>query len=347
MKKLIALLMIAATSLNVSAQDNSQAIPFLVKKFDAQKIKSVVSETSGGNITVNAVSPSESRVEVFVTQNGNSKNKLSDEEIKSRIANDYDLEVSMNNETLTAKAEAKHSIKNWKKSLNFSFKIYAPQQVTTRLQTSGGNINLTGISGDQKFATSGGNLYLNSLSGHIDGKTSGGNIYMKNCKNELDLATSGGNIRAENSEGNLTLHTSGGSIQLNDLNGTIDAATSGGNIKGESIAGTLYARTSGGNVSLQNLSGDVKASTSAGNMDVSIVHPGKYITLKNSAGKVTLTIPKNSGMDLRLNASQISTQNLVNFNGRNSKDEIEGTINGGGIPVNVDAGSGKIQLILN
>ena len=339
--------MIAATTFNVSAQDNSQATPFQVKKFDSQKIKSVVSETSGGNITVSAVSPSELRVEVYVTQNGNSKNKLSDEEIKSKIADDYELEVSLNNETLTAKARAKHSITNWKKSLNFSFKIYVPQQVSTRLQTSGGNINLAGISGDQKFSTSGGNLNLNSLGGNIEGKTSGGNIYVRNCKNELNLSTSGGNILAESSEGNLVVSTSGGSIQLNDLKGKIDAATSGGNVEGKSIEGTISARTSGGNVSLQNMSGNVKASTSAGNMDVSIVHPGKYITLKNSAGRVKLTIPKNSGMDLKLNASQISTENLVNFSGKNSKDDIDGTINGGGIPVNVDAGSGKIQLILN
>jgi hypothetical protein len=343
MKKYLILLF--AATIYFSA--NAQKAPYLTKSFSSENINSVVAKTSGGNISVTAVNPSESRVEVFVSKNGNWRNKLSDDELKSKIEEDYDLEVSVNNGTLTAVAKAKHNNINWKNSLSFSFRIYVPQKVSTQLKTSGGNIDLAGLSGDQDFKTSGGNLSLTSLSGNIKGKTSGGNITLKNCKDELELSTSGGNISAENSEGKIHLSTSGGSLQLNNLKGNIDASTSGGNVEGETIEGTLSARTSGGNVSLQKLSCSVKASTSGGNIDVSVLHTGKYISLNNSAGQVRLTVPKNTGMDLKLNASKISTQNLQNFSGTNKTEEINGTVNGGGIPVTVDAGSGRISLIFD
>jgi len=345
MKKYLILTAISITLLAVKARSQEVKTPYLTKSFPSENINSVVSETSGGNISVMAVSPSESRIEVFVNQNGGRGNKLSDNEIKSKVEEDYDLEVSLNNGKLTAAAKPKHTITNWKKSLSFSFKIYVPQKVSTQLKTSGGNIDLTGVSGDQDFKTSGGNLSLNSVSGNIKGKTSGGNISLKNCLNDLDLSTSGGNIIAEKSEGKIHLSTSGGNVQLNDLKGNISASTSGGNVEGETIDGELSAHTSGGNVSLQKLSCSLVASTSGGNMDVSILRPGKYITLNNSAGQVRLVLPKNTGMDLKLNASKITTQNLENFSGNNSKNEISGTVNGGGIPVTVDDNGGKIEVI--
>jgi DUF4097 and DUF4098 domain-containing protein YvlB len=283
------------------------------------------------------------RVEVFVTGNGKNRN-LSNDQIKSKLENDYDLTVAVENGTLTATAKSKHRITNWSNALSISFHIYAPSSVSTKLNTSGGNIQLSGLSGTQDFATSGGNLELNQLSGKIKGRTSGGNIYLKNCKDELNLSTSGGNIMGKSSSGQIHLSTSGGSIQLKDLDGNIDASTSGGNVEAESIKGELAAHTSGGNVSLQKLNCSVKTSTSGGNIDVSIETAGKYVSISNSGGQVRLSIPKNTGMDLKLTAVKISTQNLQNFNGTNSKDKIIGTVNGGGIPVMVDAGGGNLDV---
>jgi hypothetical protein len=311
MKKYIILFAITITSVALKAQNKSNKEPYLTKSFASDTINSIVSKTSGGNITVTAVNPSESRVEVFVWENGHKTNPLSNDELKTKIANDYDLDISVSNTKLTATSTPKNKMNNWKKTLSFSFKIYAPGNVSTKLETSGGNIVLTGLSGNQDFTTSGGNLDLKGLSGKVKGKTSGGNISLVNCKNDLDLATSGGNINAQNSTGNITVSTSGGSLKLD------------------------------------NLSGNIKAQTSGGNIDVKINKPGNYISISNSAGRVHLTLPKNTGLDLKLNARQISTENLENFSGSNSKEQITGTMNGGGIPVTVDAGSGKIDVVFD
>ena len=85
----------------------------------------------------------------------------------------------------------------------------------------------------------------------------------------------------------------------------------------------------------------VISKTSGGNFTVTGVNHC------NSAGKVNLRLPKNTGFNLKLSAMKISTSNLENFSGNNSEEEITRTVNGGGIPVTVDAGSGKINLTLD
>ena len=118
-------------------------------------------------------------------------------------------------------------------------------------------------------------------------------------------------------------------------------------MKGDAIAGDLNASTSGGNVSLHNLTCALKAGTSGGNIDVSIKTLSDHVSINNSAGKVNLELPKNAGVDLKLSASKISTPNLQNFSGSGTNEEMNGTINGGGVPVTVHAGSGKINLEFN
>lgn len=151
----------------------------------------------------------------------------------------------------------------------------------------------------------------------------------------------------KSSSGEIRLSTSGGSIQLKDLDGNIKATTNGGNVDAESVKGELKAYTSGGNVSLQKLNCSVEAGTSGGNVDVSIQSAGKYVTIKNSAGRVHLSIPKNTRMDLNLSAMRISTQNLQNFSGSNNKEEIKGKVNGGGIPVTVESSGGNLDVVFD
>lgn len=346
MKKYFLLLTLAAFSFATIAQNKADKA-YLTKSFSGETIDKVVSETSGGNIIVMAVSPADSHVEVFVNQNSNWKKMLSDEEIKSRIDEDYNLTISANSGKLTVTAKPKHKITDWKKALSFSFKIYVPKNAEANLETSGGNIELTALTGKKDFTTSGGNLILKDISGKTKGTTSGGNIYLGNSKDDLDLTTSGGNINAENSSGNIDVSTSGGSIRLNDLKGTIKAVTSGGNILGESIDGDLSAQTSGGNIGLYKLTCSLKTSTSGGNIDVAMTSLGKFVSINNSAGKVNLQLPKNAGVDLKLSAMKISTGKMENFKGNLDKEEVNGALNGGGIPVTVDAGGGKINLDFN
>lgn len=329
-----------------TAQTKTDSEPFLVKSFANESLKSAEAETSGGNITVTGAAASEARVEVYVRGNNyrNSDGRLSKEEIQKRLDDYYDLDVSVANGNVMAKARQRHNNMDGKKSLSISFRIFVPQTVSTDLRTSGGNIELSNLSGAQKFTTSGGNISLDNMSGKSKGSTSGGNIYVTRSKNDVSLSTSGGNINAEDCTGLLNLSTSGGNLKLSRLNGDIEATTSGGNVEGETIEGTLSAHTSGGNIHLEDLACRLETSTSGGHIDVAIKNLSKPVTITNSGGNINVQLPKGVAADLDLRGRNMTSVKLDSFSGSVEDNQIRGKLNGGGTPVTVHAGDGRVSL---
>jgi len=341
MKKAFNLFLAVLLSVVVYAQDRE---PYFTKSLSKSAITEVYARTSGGGITVSGVSSAEARIEVFIRPN-NGQGDMSKDEIKKRLEEDYDLDVTASDGKLSAIAKSKQSNLSWKRNLSISFKIYVEKNASTDIKTSGGGIALTNLSGTHDFATSGGSLHIEKLSGKINGKTSGGSITVTDTKDDINLSTSGGGIEASKCQGNLVLSTSGGSINLNDLQGTIRAHTSGGPVRGERIKGELEAHTSGGSVSLQDLACSVDASTSGGSMDIEIIELGKYVTVSNSGGNIRVSMPGDKGIDLKLRGDRIKIDALKNFSGEQDEHRVVGSMNGGGIPVDVHT-SGSITLAL-
>ncbi len=343
MKKYLTVLLAISASFVVSAQNYNSKEPYLTKSLTNETIQNIKVETTGGNISVSGVD-GDARIEVFVWASNSRFRNLSKEDLKKKLEEDYDLTVTAANHKLTAIAKPKHRFNNGNNSLSISFRVYVPHVVSSDLTTSGGNIDLKALDGTQDFTTSGGNISVDHLSGNVTGRTSGGNIELADSKDEIDLSTSGGNIHAENSHGNLKLVTSGGSVEILNLQGNIKARTSGGNVDGTSIEGELTAHTSGGNIDMKDLSCSLETSTSGGNIDVNMKALGKYIKITNSGGSIDLEIPQDKGVDLKLYADKIKVGTLNNFKGDVEKTHIEGTLNGGGIPVTVHGGGGRINL---
>ncbi len=338
------LLIVAFISAAIAAECQGNGTLYLSKPLASEPIKNVEAKTSGGSIEVSGGSAQEARIEVYVSMNGHHID-LTPEEIREKLNSDYDLTVSASAGKLTAIAKPKEHIINWKKALNISFKIFVPENVSTDLSTSGGSISIANLSGIEEFRTSGGSLSVKKIIGKIHGETSGGSINVSDSKEDIELGTSGGSIDADNCSGKIKLNTSGGSLELHDLHGEIKATTSGGSVNGKNIFGELSAHTSGGNVSLYALACSVDASTSGGNINVEIKDIGKYVKLNNSGGHIDLEIPKDKGYDLKLYGDKMDRNfSLNNFSGTVKENRIEGTMNGGGIPITVDAGGGKINL---
>jgi DUF4097 and DUF4098 domain-containing protein YvlB len=347
MKKYLLFLSLVAFSSTLMAQFNPDKEPFMTKALSNESVKDVFVRTSGGSISVSGVNASEARIEVYIRpSNGKDDRTYSKEEIQQRLTEMYDLDVSVANNKLTATAKSKERIRDWKKALSISFRIFVPKNISTDLSTSGGSISLTNLSGKLGFTTSGGSLHIDNVSGVTNGQTSGGSIHVENSKDDIDLSTSGGSIEASNCEGKIRLNTSGGSLELMDLKGDIRATTSGGSVDGRNIEGELVSSTSGGSIHFRDLSCSLETSTSGGGIDVAMKELGKYIKISNSGGNISLQLPKNKAVDLDLAANKVKTDHLENFSGSMEEDQVKGKLNGGGIPVHVRAGSGKIYLEL-
>ena len=340
MRKNFIILLLSGVSLTSKAQSSQDL--YLTKSLSNEAVQNIEASTVGGSIAVSGGSNADARLEVYVRNNRNGT--LTKEEMKSRIETDYDLNVSVSNHKLTATVKQKHQNINWKKSVSISYKIFVPENVSTDLNTSGGSISLENLSGTQDFTTSGGSLEVDHLSGKVKGRTSGGSIDLTNSKDDIDITTSGGSIEASDCTGKIKLSTSGGSLKLSRMNGDINASTSGGSAKADNIEGALSIHTSGSSIRLDDLSCSLEASTSGSDIEVNMKSPGKYIKISNSGGDIDLKMPQGNGITLDLRARKIRTDSLNNFTGSQDDHRLSGTLNGGGIPVTLDAGNGAIYL---
>ncbi|MDB4901244.1 MAG: hypothetical protein JWQ63_525 [Mucilaginibacter sp.] len=347
MKTYLSLFIVACQSVAALAQDYDNKTPYLTKSLANDAISSVVVSTSAGGIAVSGQSGETPRIEVYIRDNNN--RELSKEEIKKRLEEDYDMNISVNGHELSAIVKTKHNFTNWRQSMSISFKIYVPRQVSTDLKTSGGGIHLDNLKGNETFTTSGGGLQIDKLDGVIRGRTSGGGIDVSNSNDDIDLTTSGGGILAKNCSGKIRLVTSGGGLVLEDLKGTIYSHTSGGGVEGNNIEGELITGTSGGGIELKHMNCSLEAITSGGNLDAQMTHVGKYLKLHASAGNIDLVLPLKQGLYLDLSGESINQHpgNISGFSGEWNKHHINGSVNGGGAPVNANASSGDINVKFN
>ena len=294
--------------------------PFMIRTFTSSSIKEVEAITSGGSLTLTGDAGSKATVELYV-----SRDDWSMEKIKQVLEENYTIDIKVEKGKLYALAKQKKNIFNGnQQGLSISFKISVPKQVNSNLQTSGGSIQISNLSGSQNFKTSGGSLLIQNISGSIVGLTSGGSITAKDCSGKIEL------------------NTSGGSINLNKLSGNISASTSGGSVTATDINGTIKTGTSGGSVRLSGISGNVDAITSGGSLEVKINSVKDYVKLSNS-GNISLTLPGGNGYNLNVKANNIETSGIKDFSGKMEKQILEGTVSRGGAEINLKS-SQRVRL---
>src|SRR5438128_10210043 len=155
-----------------------------------------------------------------------------------------------------------------------------------KIETDGGAIVTTGISGRLEAESGGGTIHLDDIGGAISAETGGGAIDVGNVGGDLTVRTGGGTIHigtakgkvvAESGGGNLvlvsgsqgaSLETGGGSIHVDKCTGEVKASTGGGGIELGEIGGGVQMETGGGSLKISSASGPVKAETGGGTIEL-------------------------------------------------------------------------------
>lgn len=220
---------------------------------------------------------------------------------------EYDISITQDGNMIKAVADRRTKAGWNRDNYSISFVVYAPNDTRSRLKTSGGSLTAKNLKGTQELRTSGGSITTEAIRGDMVLKTSGGSISVKDSEGTLSGRTSGGAISIASLAGDLDVHTSGGSIQLNDIRGSINARTSGGSINAEVPA------------------------------------PTGEIDLKTSGGSITITVPEGEGYDLDLDGNRVYVE-LINFTGQADSDDVNGSINGGGVAIHAKTSGGNVRL---
>jgi len=153
------------------------------------------------------------------------------------------------------------------------FSVMVPRDMAlVKLETDGGNVEATGITGRVEAQSGGGSMHLDDIGGGVNAETGGGSIEV-------------GTI-----SGDLGLHTGGGSIQVRQANGKVIAETGGGSIEIQSCAQGATIETGGSSIIVRHCNGKVKASTGGGSIDLSDV--GGSAEIETGGGSIRLTSAK-------------------------------------------------------
>lgn len=287
----------------------------------------LVVDVDFGAIEVSTNATSEIAVEIF------RKVKLSSEAKEKQFLAERPITFSRQGDTLTIKSRKPGKIGwNWNfgsQSTEGRYVIRVPAQFAATLDTSGGHIHVSDLTGPVKADTSGGGLRFTRIQGDVHGDTSGGGIQLTDCRGALKVDTSGGGIESVGGSGTLHADTSGGSITVKDFAGPAHLDTSGGGIKVENVAGAVDASTSGGSITARftaALAGAVKLDTSGGGITVEVPATAAFdLDADTSAGSVTCDLP-------------------IVVAGKKERDHLKGAVNGGGVKVSLDTSAGSIHV---
>jgi DUF4097 and DUF4098 domain-containing protein YvlB len=162
---------------------------------------------------------------------------------------------------------------------------------------------------------------------------------------DVSARTGGGSIDLNDTVGPVKLNTSGGDVTAKNLNGTVWLRTSGGQISADSVRGDVDANTSGGDVRLLNIDGRIKGHTSGGNVRVSLVGANRGISATTSGGDVELMLPRGTTGNVSASTSggQVTTD-LPVATTEMKEGRLDGTLNGGGQPIEARTSGGNIRF---
>jgi DUF4097 and DUF4098 domain-containing protein YvlB len=199
------------------------------------------------------------------------------------------------------------------------------RKANVELDTSGGNVALTGLEGRYEGRTMGGRIEIEDVQGFVDLKTMGGNIDVKDSALEGKLNTMGGNINLDNVDGNVSTKTMGGNVRFNNPGGrstvteVVNITTMGGEIEVKEAPLGAKLKTMGGNIEVDNAGQFVSAKTMGGDIDVKAIDGwaevstmggdifvemtgdpsvgDRHIDLDSKGGRITLVLPADISAD--------------------------------------------------
>lgn len=141
----------------------------------------------------------------------------------------------------------------------------------------------------------------------------------------------------------------------------LDLYAQNGRITISSVDGQIRFKTSNGRVTLSDLAGDVQGETSNGRVTVKLngnAWNGNGLNVKTRNGRVTVYMPSSYAADFELRtnngrfSSDVNELQTQNYDERGRKrrggsHRVKSSVNGGGAPIKVTTGNGRVTINSN
>jgi DUF4097 and DUF4098 domain-containing protein YvlB len=171
------------------------------------------------------------------------------------------------------------------------------------VSTGGGTIDVGNVGSNVSLQTGGGSIKVSSVKGELNAESGGGSVVVLSALQGAVLQTGGGSIRVDKCGGRVKASTGGGSVDLGEIGGPAEIETGAGSIRLASAKGHVHAETGGGSIQLDGAT-SVQAETSAGGIVVKLLSPSSAggrnnSTLETSAGDITVYLANDLAVSVR------------------------------------------------
>ncbi|GGO07593.1 DUF4097 family beta strand repeat-containing protein [Saccharibacillus kuerlensis] len=173
------------------------------------------------------------------------------------------------------------------------------------VQTGGGNLNFTNVSGNITASTLRGGVRVSTVTGSIQADTQQGDIESSNVAGSVKFTTMLGSIIANGTIGDIAVDTRNGSIDIGGVNFGLSAQTLNGNISVSSrvVRGDWSVYSAVGRIDLTlPSSGDyrMEGSNGYGNINSELPFGIQDRTLSGTYGEGTFTVKADGNGDLNV-----------------------------------------------
>lgn len=194
--------------------------------------------------------------------------------------------------------------------------------------------------------------------------TGSGSQSVEGLQKQIEIESGSGTLKISDIGDTVRAETGSGGIEIDRVKGYVRTKAGSGSIRATDIAGGFEGRTGSGHITLeQTASGSVRANTGSGGMELRGVHgsldaragsgtitaegnPTGSWTVDSGSGNIHLKLASEASFDLDAHTSSgsISVSQPVTVQGTMGHKELRGKVHGGGVPVQVETGSGNIEI---
>ena len=213
-------------------------------------------------------------------------------------------------------------------NISISYEVVVPEDTELRVQSGSGDQKVEGIRGPLDVSAGSGGLRISSIGDRVHAETGSGDIDIDRVK---------GNVHAK---------TGSGSIDASDIAGAFEGDSGSGHITLQQTApGSVRVDTGSGGMELHGVHGSLEAKAGSGTIQAEGSPTGAW-TVHTGSGGVQLKLPSDAAFDLDAHTSSgsISVDQPHTVQGSIGRKEVRGRVGGGGVPVEVETGSGDIQI---
>lgn len=174
------------------------------------------------------------------------------------------------------------------------FTIAVPEETAVTLNTSNGDLVLTGTGGNADLQTAFGNIEVSNVAGSITAKTNSGNITAMDVHSDSDVSLTAefGNITANGlSAANVSIGSTNGALDMREIeaSGTLNV--------GSDFGATLLADSQAQRVEIQSTNGMITLEN---------INVEELVKIQNDFGDQMLTAVDASGYDLKTQNGKIN-----------------------------------------